>query len=397
MNLIQSKLDDISEFLIEENPENIEGDFFTGSAGVALFLFYYSRYTKKAVYEEKATTFLLKSIDFIDQSAATGLNHTFCRGISGICWCIDHLISNGFISSENSEILSHFDNFLSDTSVLALRAGNNDFLHGAIGTSIYLLKRVHIPKVKQSVESVIDTLYDQKKVYLDDQHYYWTHKAGTLANGETCNLGISHGMSSICIFLSKAIKSNIGTLKAGELLEKTTRFFLSQEIKEANWPSRFPSYSFVSDPNFAWTRKSRMGWCFGDLGIALSLWHYSQLIKSEELERKAIEIFLSASERKEPLPNWVIDCGICHGTSGIALIFQRMYQYTKLEPFKISANYWMELTIAMAKKGNGYCGYLADNMNPSMGFLDGISGIGLVLLGFQTQDSTNWDECLLLS
>ena len=98
-----------------------------------------------------------------------------------------------------------------------------------------------------------------------------------------------------------------------------------------------------------------------------------------------------------------MDAGICHGTAGVAHIFQRIFQDTGLPVFKDTANYWYEQTLEQANIPEGLAGYLPYFINEPVhlaqarGFLVGISGIGLSLLHAVSDNRPDWDECLLLS
>jgi lantibiotic biosynthesis protein len=166
----------------------------------------------------------------------------------------------------------------------------------------------------------------------------------------------------------------------------------------------FTPYKQISIDGSAHYESSRLGWCYGDPGIASSIWQAGKALKNEEWKNEAIEIMLHASLRKELKINGVMDAGICHGTAGIAHIFNRFYWETKMPVFKEAANYWIEETLKMAYHKDGLAGYKAwqgkeRGWQNEYGLLEGVAGIGLVLLGFLTDDinDLSWDRCLLLS
>jgi len=386
---LERKVQDIVTYLMDAKSEDEGYSLFSGAAGVSLFLFYYSRYSNNDKYSERAMEILASAIDKIDSN----LNYTYCEGISGLCWCIDHLVSNGFIDRENDEVLSHFDTFIGESSLTALSYQNNDFLHGAIGSAFYLLKRTDQPGVKRMLKQLVEILYEHKIPH--NEQIYWKYKIGFVK--DSCNISLAHGMASTCIFLTKAAKLDISRVYCDELLSKSIDFLLKQEIERPNRISIYPTYSNLLQENSNLDYKSRLGWCYGDLGIALSIWQYSNYIDNISLKNKAIEIFLFSCQRTELDMNSVIDAGLCHGTAGIALIFKRMYLNTNLSEFQEAANYWLDQTLLMDKYHDGIMGYKANCKESSIGFLDGVAGIGLVLLSFLSNDDPKWDECLLLS
>jgi hypothetical protein len=56
-----------------------------------------------------------------------------------------------------------------------------------------------------------------------------------------------------------------------------------------------------------------------------------------------------------------------------------------------------DLGIGLALWNSGIVDYKSNGKDLSVDLLNGISGIGLVLLIFLSSDERNWDECLLLS
>ena len=380
---INNKLDEIVYYLINLKPKEKTG-LFTGSAGIALFLFYYSRYSRykqNGSIADNAMEFLSHSVSEIDND----LYHTFCDGISGICWSIQHLIANGFIDNDNAEILEPFDRYLCDQVAYHSSIGNFDFLHGATGTAFYLLKRINNPLVRQTTEDMVNRLFHYKNE--ENSKYFWKSKFGN-----DINICLSHGISSICIYLCKVFGVSINKTISYDLLRKSISFLLSQENNSKERKSMFPTFN-----KDAISLNSRLGWCYGDLGIGMALWHYANAFNDNLMKEKSLDIFEFSSKRKDLTESFVIDAGICHGSAGIASIFKKMYYYTGLEEFKNIALYWLEQTLLMSKHEDGIIGYKSDEKDKSTDLLSGIAGIGLVLLSFLTGEETNWDECLLLS
>ncbi len=97
-----------------------------------------------------------------------------------------------------------------------------------------------------------------------------------------------------------------------------------------------------------------------------------------------------------------MDACFCHGTSGIAHIFNRMWRETGMPECKDAAAYWIGQTLSLAKFEDGLAGYKTwqgteRGFQNEYGLLEGIAGIGLVLLSYHYEIEPTWDECLLLS
>ena len=383
---ILMKIEDIASFLAaisdKKGNETIKPGLFSGYAGVALFLFYYSRFKKDTCIADVAMNYLENTVTSIESA----LRHNFCGGISGVCWCILHLIKGEFIiDRENREILDQFDQYIARCALHDTALNYLDYLHGAIGSAVYLLSRLRNNFIRNKETQIIDFIDSYKVVQTNT--YTWEYKIGN-----KYNISLSHGMSGTCVYLAKAYYHGIHKQKIKDILSKSIQFLLEQEIKTPQL-SLFPTFCTSYGDQV-----SRLGWCYGDIGVALAIWHYAIVVGDKSLRKKAIEIFLFSSNRRDLKANAIIDGSICHGTAGLALIFRRMYLYTNIEEFKECSEYWLEQTLLIAKYKDGIIGYKFNMNDLSIDLLNGISGIGLVLLSFLSDDrSQSWDECLLLS
>jgi hypothetical protein len=95
-----------------------------------------------------------------------------------------------------------------------------------------------------------------------------------------------------------------------------------------------------------------LGWCYGDLGIGISLIDAGSILRSQQATNVGIDTLLHSSLRRDLLANSVVDAGICHGAGGIAHIFNRLFYKTGIYQFKDASLYWYEVTIGMANKGD---------------------------------------------
>ena len=80
----------------------------SGQTGIALYLYYFSRYAGDPLYAEFAEELL----DDVSDALHTGMPVDFLYGTTGIGWAVDHLIRNGFVSGNRDEILAAFDDMI---------------------------------------------------------------------------------------------------------------------------------------------------------------------------------------------------------------------------------------------------------------------------------------------
>jgi lantibiotic modifying enzyme len=142
--------------------------------------------------------------------------------------------------------------------------------------------------------------------------------------------------------------------------------------------------------------KSRLAWCYGDLGVAAALWQAGKVTENCSWMNKALDIYRFSANRISLQDAMVNDAEICHGTAGIAMMFSYMYRQTGDPTLMTARNYWVGQTLKMSKFTDGLAGYkkftLDDDKNvkweESFSILEGIAGIGLMLLSGHSSKSS---------
>jgi lantibiotic modifying enzyme len=200
-------------------------------------------------------------------------------------------------------------------------------------------------------------------------------------------------------FLGRLHRQGIGKENVHTLLKGTAEYLLGQTLDTTKYMCYFPAWAAEQEPS----HYSRLGWCYGDLGTGVVLWLTARRTNNEKWREKALEILLHSTQRREPANTGVVDAGLCHGTAGIAHIYNRMYHYTGQDVFREAALYWFDRTLEMASFDDGYAGYKAlhgerrGGRVKEAGLLEGITGIGLALISAVSTVEPKWDQCLLLS
>ncbi|MEQ1746296.1 MAG: lanthionine synthetase C family protein, partial [Saprospiraceae bacterium] len=367
---------------------------FTGRMGEALFLMNYAQYLKNDFYFELAIQRVEESFELVNN----GYPYLhFSGGLTGIFWAIEHFIELGYLEENTRKSLQPFDKHLAEKMLEDMTKGGFDFMHNALGIAFYLLKRrKHNPRLDAYLVKCVKALSDCA-LQADGGSLKWLSLLNSTTGETGPNICLSHGMSSIAIMLTKFIEHGIAKELSADLLHRTVSYILAQEIDSAQYLSYFPSMS-LEKPNLS-TLTSRMAWCYGDLGVGLALCRAGKTTGIPSWSEKGMEVLTFSCSRKEQFQ----DAGICHGTAGVAHIFQRIFHDTGLPVFKDTAAYWYKQTLTMGNNPVGLAGYLpyfvneAVHLTQARGFLVGISGIGLSLLHAVSDTPPNWDECLLLS
>lgn len=383
-------IDQIKESVFKINEElknNTKSNYnlYSTNGGQLLFQYLTAKLKVKNSSEfENSLTDFLKNFDKTD-------NVSFSSGVSGNLWLINYFIEEGIIDDllldikeQVKSVLQYVDEFN--------KQGNYDFLHGSLGllfVSNYCRKLLGDNFVKTRIDSVLEGLQTSEK------GFYFNNWMGVYKNidiTKSINFSLSHGLASAVIVLSK-------NKEGKEAVKGILKYIKTYKSKNKDTLSLYPS---VVEKGKKIEYNSRLAWCYGDLGIAIAFWQAGKLLSNELWKKEAIEIMIHASTRTDLKKNKIVDAGFCHGTSGIAHIFNRFYKETKLEIFNKARKYWLEQTFIILKENKvenfkswqGDNGWVKDN-----GLLEGVSGVGLVLLGFLTNEISdlNWDKCVLLN
>lgn len=384
--LIEKKLEEIANCVlaaVSQKPLNLQGSVYSGQFGLLLFLFYYHKYTGNKNVEEVLNQYAARLMSEMEVTL-----HTFCGGLSGVLYLFIFLRENDFIDIDISDVEEEFEQYLIRKTRVDMDRHYYDFMHGALGTGLYFLKKgTH----EEFINEIIDYLYTTSEVDEKSKGLKWTSQIN--ADGiKGTNIALSHGMSSILLFLSRALERGINNEKINVLMEGLVNFLLSQRIDPEIYGSHFPYYS-TEVPGVG---KSRMAWCYGDLGVGYALWYAGRVLNNSEVEDKGMQVLLHTTGRRSP--NEVGEAGICHGCSSMSMFYRRLYLETNNEIFSESAEYWLNLTLDFAKYSDGLAGYKSfiKDWVTDYSLLTGISGIGLVFISYLNGDQQNWDELFLL-
>jgi lantibiotic modifying enzyme len=366
-----------------------------GLAGKALFLLHYAQLHGEQAYYNLGHAALERALEAAHPSPD---NHTYCSGLAGLGWTLMHLHEQHLLDLDGNELLEDLDGYLVETLSQDLAHGNYDFLHGALGTALYFLKRTrYTPEARPVLQSFVREM--EALSIRKGEMVQW--ESVLLGQGKRgYNISLSHGMSSIVALLSKLYAAGIERERIGGMLQGTIHYILRQQLDTTRYTSCFPSYSLETEGE---PGSSRLAWCYGDLGIASALWLAGQAVGHRPWQHKAVEVFLHASKRTDVQEAGVMDASLCHGSAGIAHIFNRAYQHTHLAAFQTARDYWLDQTIRMAASGAGLGGYKTyagkqEGYKTETNLLEGIAGVGLAFMAAAAGHSyAQWDECLLLS
>jgi hypothetical protein len=401
---IHDKIDNIYEILTKRINKINEFNLYMGKSGICLFFAYYQTMNKQCQNNiEDVVESLINDATQYKYKVSSCKELTF---YSEMAWFLCHLYERKLIDIDLNDYFSDIDDSLYEGMSILLNSKEKEYgcINGAISIGMYFYYRYiwGSEKCKKYLERFV---YLLKKIAIEkDNTMKWISiiDYGTYEQGY--NLGIAHGIPGILLFLRKLHLANIKKDAVSDIIIKASNFLLSQKHSLKTHKSFF--YNVCTD---SFGRNSRLGWCYGDMSVGYSLFMTSSLdgIEREDVKENAYDILANTTERRNLSDIGIVDAGLCHGTSGIAHIYNRLYHKTSEIKFRDAALYWYKETIKMAKYDNEYAGYklpyyLAESEKElreihNLSFLTGIAGTGLSLLSAIYPIEPSWDMCLLLS
>lgn len=390
----EEKISQFAQILKEKSRDKTGIGLLSGRMGIVLFLYYYSLHSGRDEFKDVGFE-LIEGI--FDQIETSEVPHTFCEGLAGFGWGLNHLISQGFIDADLDEIFMELDQFSSQVINRYIEDKNFDYLQGAIGIGLYLLDRNPRQTAADSLLALLDAL-ERSAIVGANGTIHWQTVVDPSDGSMGCNLGLSHGMSGIVNLLTRLAAFKPFKQRAAHLITGACRYLLGRQFDNPGQNSLFPSFFSQKYP----PAYSRLAWCYGDLGIAIGFSHAARATGDSRWHETAKKIFNHSATRQEPQFTGVNDACVCHGSAGNAHIFNRAFQAYGDETFREAAIYWLNDSLTHARYPDGYAGYkmrhpeIKGGWQPEADLLEGIAGIGLVFISAVSEIEPAWDHSLMI-
>lgn len=379
LSQIEGKIHEIADALFQHIAKESLDDsknlgLYSGKSGIVLFLSNYLNKYPNSKFTNTYRTYLDSLLE--ELTCEPQVTISYCSGLVGAFEALKMMNKSSLTEIDFSDIEAAYDNHMLSWMNYCFVNENYDFLHGALGVAMYF---------KNNPKYIENTLLWLKKTAIKDGNKFkWVSSLGQ-DRPQGYNICLSHGISSIIIYLTQVYSSGVITELNKQLLEGAVNYVLSQEIDHNQYGCYFPSQSLDNgEPIY----QSRLAWCYGDLGVAVALWQAGKVTKKESLQNKALEVYKFSANRTDIEEAMIRDAGLCHGTASVAMMFSYMYRETIEDLFKKTRDYWIAQTLNMSQFPDGPAGYkqftLGDDKQPKWEdnyiLLEGISGIGLMLL-----------------
>jgi lantibiotic modifying enzyme len=391
---IMNKLHQIESELSAEGPANLS--LYSGAMGQAMFYIHLYELTDNEIFLENAQRLIA---DSIEKLAEADLIHTLAGGFTGIAWTVNYFAKKGYLEDDVDNLFEDVDNYIYQAGRKNLSDGIYDFLHGGLGPVLFALDRLPAQNATSFIEDAVMAIDAIKQE--DDNGYKWIDTFSPGDDNIKFNFGLAHGMPGIILMLLKIYSQGQCQAKTADLVRGAIRWMLHYKNGKSEFISLYPSYVYRDKENTPDNLNSRLAWCYGDLSIAWMFWYAGKILNEPLWQQEALAIMDHALKRDEPLHNVNLDAAFCHGAAGLAHLFGKFYRETNDSRYLERSTFWIDKTLALSKFPetlSGYKSFMAPTKQwiPSTGLLEGIAGIGMVLVTHLNHDSA-WDECLLLS
>lgn len=405
--------------IAKEYKNSSDISILTGTSGKILFLSYLYNSTQKKEIRKSIEDIIEFTLDLIIDQSLSQINFTYGGGVTGFYWVINHLYQNKILFEDSvmlKDILTRETEYrIAESLQQDFFSSKYDPLYGYVGKGLYFISKPESSFTRQVTKDILGALTNDR-VKVDNNKTTWIDIRRKYQEGHSDNerqvladCGQAHGVTGIISFLCAVItkfKSTSIKKSAIDLLVPAADWLLSKETPQELRGGKFmfpPSINLL-DGNRKVNNNGRLGWCYGDNIIALTLYKVSETLNEEKYRKKADEITLNCcgvtveesgvigyDKRK------IFDPTLCHGSAGIASIYRNIYRYNKSVDILAELNSWTQLTQTYTKT------YLKDRLLVSLfeereayDFLYGYSGIGLHLIS-DIYSNPGWESCIMIN
>ncbi|MCF2828733.1 MULTISPECIES: lanthionine synthetase C family protein [unclassified Pseudoalteromonas] len=386
--------------MVEKLAKQVESDLemldrnglLSGLAGHLLFLFRAANFNDAWVDEEKFHLALDKL-----QNELAEQTPELSSGLAGQAWVLEYF--NQYDDEDyDPELLEEIDHFFATALDFTPWTGEIEMVLGLAGYSPYISRRAKRTKQSTLFDRLV-TGYESVAVELSDQQIAWSQPKQSVyrfdkedTESHEFNLGLAHGVPGIIAALLPALQDQKVKLRAQKLVIAGCDWLLEQQSHAEDKKACFGSCA--GDEHH-----SRLGWCYGDLTIALTLARAGHALDKPRYVEQALEIALFNVDR-DATQGHIKDAGLCHGFFGLVTIYQLLNQIMPHPKLQGAALTWLDYGLNQYQERGLEALYSYNGLEKAHqedhSFLMGYSGIGLALIGV-LDDNLDWVDCLLMS
>jgi lantibiotic biosynthesis protein len=366
----------------------------SGSAGLAVCN---GQLARTRCDQQAAGAALTRLEEAVDVLATQPLTSSLYSGFPGIAWAVE--LVDGLLGTEGEDRNGDIDEALARLLQRYPEDAPYDLIDGLTGLGVYALARWPRPPAAQCLLGVVDQLARRARPDRDGVSW-WTPPSWRGPRREQywpggVDLGVAHGIAGVIPFLARVHRLGLARQTVRPLLDGAVSWLLAHMVDTASGPTVPYFMADGVEPGPA-----RSAWCYGDPGVAAVLLLAARDAGEPAWAAAATGLAVRAASRP-PDQTGVVDAGLCHGSAGLAHLFNRMYQMTAEPALADAARFWVERTVelcsAMAPGGGVTRTEAARPAWKGPGLLEGAAGIALAMEAAATTAEPVWDQMLLVS
>lgn len=384
-----------------------------GAAGLALGFTHLERWRPGEGFGERAEAYLELALDAL---TSRPLPPAFFGGISGVAWTLEHLRAQGGLEWGGEGGMDANDPCVQIDSAIAASLENRhgawdfDLVRGIAGVGFYALGRMRTASGRRLLEAALAAL--ERASVTSAEGVAWFTPPEMLPDWQRAghpkghfDLGMAHGIPGVITFLAATAREAFQLERVVPLLDGAVGWMLANRApgNEGFTFSNFLTRQESLEERLERERhKTRIAWCYGDLGSGLSLLAAARARGRDEWEREALDVLRLAAMRPMALSE-VRDAGLCHGAAGNAHLYSRLFQAVGDPLFlqAAQANFAWALDFQDPEAGLG--GFRVRRSNDSgatpweavPGLLEGSMGVALAFLGGISGLDPGWDGFMI--
>ena len=369
----------------------------SGSLGSALLLAYVAKAWPSANSHRRAALSLRDSLN-TPQHARLLTDPGLFTGFPGLMWLVAHL--PWLTGDDTKQVLEQ-----AERAVLSALAEpwqrSFCYAEGLIGLGVFLLERPESEQNNLALGRIVQHLRSLSQQIGAGVSWLRSRESfpyGARPATDVYDLGVPRGVAGAIAFLARATLRPSLRAISEPLLRSAVSWFEQQQSAAHAWGR----YGAHFAPGDAAPPATRLGWCYGDLGISLVLLGAARALGDVQLEQRAIEL-AALSSLRSGVDTEIEDAGFCHGAAGAGHLYARLYAATGDQRFMRVAQRWFDVALAMHPGDDGQFSAfyssaesLEFQRRARPGLLMGNAGIALCFLSACRAVAPDWDRYFLL-
>ena len=211
------------------------------------------------------------------------------------------------------------------------------------------------------------------------------------------NLGFAHGLSGIIIVLLRIYEVGIATQRIEEIIRGAIKYLINTYREVDFLTGQYSHFPTVVNEEYPLEAKENqkayrdfLGWCYGDLNQVIMLYQAGNMFNEPSWILLAETVGDTTLKRTLNKGTKIKDMFLCHGSSGLSLMYQSLINISGNEKYRQGVDYWQQVTLQYLED------YHWDNTENNGSLLGGLEGVGLSLMTLNSGVDLLWKRVFLL-